>query len=112
MGRRSWNAIFSVQLPGPGLAADFGASLRRQGGGKIAFTRGAGDGDDRLALVFGTLRDFDRSPDIGAGGNPDQNAFLLGETTSHRKRVVVRDLDAFGDLRRTRRILEVKIEGD
>ena len=50
-----------------------------KGGRKVAFARAAADGDDQLALVLRPLCDLDRSVDIRAGRNADQQAFFLGE---------------------------------
>ena len=95
-----------------GLGTDFGAGVGGEGGGEIAFARGAGDGDDEFAFIFGAFGDFDGGADIGAGADPDEEAFLFGEASSHGEGVVVGDLNALGDLIGTLGIFEVEIIGD
>ena len=49
---------------------------------------------------------------IGAGADPSEDAFLLGETASHCKSVIVADLDALNDLGFTSGIFEMEVVGD
>ena len=65
-----------------------------------------------LALVLRALGDFEGGHDVGAGGDADENAFLLREAAGHGEGVVVGDLDALGDLRVSRCVLEVEILRD
>ena len=68
-----------------GGGGHFGAGFFGEGGGEVAFAGAGGDDDDFLAGGGGALGDFEGSPDGGAAGDADGEAFLDGEALGGAK---------------------------
>ena len=88
---------------------DFRTRFSGQDSAQVAFSGRAGHRDDHFTLIFRALGYLDGGPDICARGNACENAFFLGQTTRHRKRIIVCNLNALDNLRTALGVLQVQI---
>ena len=80
------------------LLGDIGAGFGGERGAEVAFSGGAGYGDDHFSFVFRSGGDLDGGPDVGAGADSGEDSFFFGKSAGHYEGVVAGDLDAFCDL--------------
>src|SRR5687768_10507031 len=88
------------------MKADSFSGFIRQGGGEVTLARAAANRDDEFASILGPRSDLKSGPDIGSGGNADQQAFLESQAARGIDRLLIGHLNDFIDN------FEIQVLGD